>query len=321
MKPKLEETLKEAYVYGIDLGSNTLRAVSYDCQRGEFVAEYEKIVRTADGLIEHKKILEATKRRIINAILEAKKNLGFKNGSIKAVATEALRRASNREEIVCAIKEESGISFEVIDGEEEARLSLLAVRRRLKRLGIEDESFVMVDIGGGSTEIIFQTQKEVISRSFPLGIVTLSQEAKRWEAIPSLISKYLPAIEEFIKERRSYSRGIERFVATAGTPTTVAALKLGMDYESYDRNRVNGARLNRLDLRQSLDRLLAMTPKERQRAVGVGRDDLIASGILIFEAIFDLLEARECIVIDDGLREGAALSLCEERKRPQQALR
>ncbi len=306
-------TPHSSFAIGIDLGSNTLRVVKRNCESGEFVAEYEKIVRTADGLQRSSRISDAAVDRIVQALKEAGERIGFEGGVLRAVTTEAMRRASNRNAVLKRIEEETGVAFELIDGEEEAALTLLAVGRRLESLSEMNDSFVLVDIGGGSTELIFRYPDETISRSFSLGIVTLSQEAGSWEKVGELLPQKLPPLRDFVEAVYGKHGRIQSFVATAGTPTTVAALKLGMDYRTYDAKRVNGTRLKRNELVIYLQKLLAMDKAEREKAVGVGRDDLIAAGILIFEALFDLLGFEECIVIDDGLREGVAISLCEMR--------
>jgi len=305
-------TVHASLSIGIDLGSNTLRVVKRDCESGEFVAEYEKIVRTADGLQQSGRISDAAVERIVQALKEAKERIGFQGSALRAVTTEAMRRATNRDAVLKRIEEETGVAFEIIDGEEEAALTLSAVGRRLESLSEASDSFVLVDIGGGSTELIFRYPDETITRSFPLGIVTLSQEAGSWERVGELLPRKLPPLRDFVEAVYGKHGRVRSFVATAGTPTTVAALKLGMDYRSYDAKRVNGTRLQRNELEIYLHRLLAMDKAEREKAVGVGRDDLIAAGILIFEALFDLLGFEECIVIDDGLREGVAISLCSE---------
>ncbi|WP_457602713.1 Ppx/GppA phosphatase family protein [Nitratifractor sp.] len=296
---------------GIDLGSNTLRGVKLDCASGDFVAEYEKIVRTADGLVESGRISEAAVERIVAGLKELREALGFDEAAVRAVTTEAMRRASNREEVLRRIEEKSGVRFEIIDAEEEACLTLLAVERRLERLGELADSFVLADIGGGSTELIFRTPRETFSRSFELGIVTLSQEAGSWERVPEVLERKISPLREYVSALYSSVGRPAHFVATAGTPTTVAAMKLGMNYANYDGRRINGTVLRKEELRGALERLLAMSPKERRIAVGVGRDDLIAAGIMIFEALYDLLGFEECSVIDDGLREGVALAFCE----------
>jgi len=298
---------------GIDLGSNTLRVVKRDCETGEFVAEYEKIVRTADGLQESGRIGDGAVDRIVQALREAKEKIGFDGSMLRAVTTEAMRRASNRREVLRQIEAKTGIRFEIIEGDEEAALTLLAVERRLTSLSESGDSFVLVDIGGGSTELIFRYPDGTISRSFPLGIVTLSQEAESLEKVGKLLPQKLPPLRDFVEAVYHEHGRVRSFVAPAGTPTTVAALKLGMNYRSYNAKRINGIRLQRNELEIHLQKLLAMEKAEREEAVGVGRDDLIAAGILIFEALFDLLGFDECIVIDDGLREGLAISLCEMR--------
>ena len=298
------------YVIGIDLGSNTLRVAKFDCKSGEFVAEYEKIVRTAEGLNESKRVSQEALNRILQALSEAKSIIDFDGAKIRAVTTEAMRQASNKEEILSQIETKSGVSFEIISANEEAQLTLLAVKERLKELTKEEDSFVLIDIGGGSTELIFVYPQKVIIKSFKLGILTLSQEAKGWENIKNTLPKKLPPIEKFVDEIYKTDSKVKSFISTAGTPTTLAALKLGMDYESYDAKRINGTSIKRQELAIFLNQLLHMPIEQRQKAVGVGREDLILAGILIFEALFDLLAFEESIVIDDGLREGVARSLC-----------
>jgi len=100
------------------------------------------------------------------------------------------------------------------------------------------------------------------------------------------------------------------FVATAGTPTTVASMKLGFNYETYDANKINGTILLKNDLDFYLKKLLDMPFDKREIAVGTGRSDLIAAGILIYKQLYTLLDFNECVVVDDGLREGVALQSC-----------
>ena len=296
----------------VDLGSNTFRVVRYDCEKMEPLARFEKIVRTADGLVESGCIAEEAVERIIKAAKEAKERIGFEP-PVVAVTTEAIRRAKNASEVLERIEEATGIAFRVIDGEEEATLTLLAVRTRLQKLKMENEHFVLVDIGGGSTEILFYQKSEVLSKSFPLGIVTIAQRYRSLKRIEAALPKESEAMDRFVQEAKVEGFKPALFVATAGTPTTVAAMKLGMDYETYDPDRVNGTVLGRDDLQIQLQRLLALDPKARQKLVGVGREDLIAAGILIFDRMYEILGFSEATVIDDGLREGVAVAACRER--------
>ncbi len=300
--------MKRSSVVAIDLGSNTFRGVEMDCKSLEPIAVYEKIVKTADGLHESGKISDEAVERIIEAADEAKRVFNF-NNLVVAVTTEAVRRASNAKDVISRIKRETGIEFRTISGDVEASLTLLAVKKRLEKIGFKSESFVMVDIGGGSTEILFFDNGDFESRSFKVGIVTVAQKYKSLKKIEQEMPNLTLRMREFVEEKIAEKRP-KVFVATAGTPTTVAAMKLGLTYHTYDPMKINGTRVELKDLKVQLERLLGLDEKRRQELVGVGREDLIAAGILIYEAIFSILGFDESIVVDDGLREGVAIAAC-----------
>ncbi len=298
----------------IDLGSNTLRVVRLDCQSGLFGASFDKIVKTADGLVQTGMISLEAVERVVSAIDETKQLINFSAEQIYAVTTEAIRRASNSTEVLAQIKKETGISFEIISGEKEAALTLSAVEYRLKQLKRDHDlsSFVLVDIGGGSTELIFRYPDQTLTQSFPVGIVTVAQEYETLDRIDLALPVLMEKMMHFSQSVVSQHGTIDTFVATAGTPTTVAAMKLKQTYATYNPALINGTSLGVQELDYYLKMLLAMPFEEREVMVGVGRSDLIAAGILIFRQLFILLGMKECIVIDDGLREGVALEKCRE---------
>lgn len=303
----------EEFVAAIDLGSNTLRVTKLDFQSGRFVAAYEKIVKTTDmlertGVIHHEAV-----DRVIYAIKEAQKNIDFSAAVIKAVTTEAIRRALNSDDVLARIKKETGVSFEIISGEKEARLTLLAVKHRLEKLHLAANDFVLVDIGGGSTELIFRYADETLSKSFPVGIVTIAQRYEALADIEAALPKEMLDMQKYCAEVYAAKGRTEAFIATAGTSTTVAAMKLGQTYESYDARKINGTSLKQDELDIYLKKLLSMPFAEREIMVGTGRSDLIAAGILIFKQIYSIAEFDSCIVIDDGLREGVALECCSQK--------
>ena len=295
----------------IDLGSNTLRVLEYDCKSKRATAEFEKIVKTADKLASTGVIDHTAVDRVIYAIKEAQACIDFQGQPVKAVTTEAVRRAMNAKEVLDRIAKETGVVFEIIDGEREAVLTLNAVKYRLQKLCFASEKFVLADIGGGSTEIIFIYNNRVFMKSFPVGIVTIAQEYKSLEAIETALPQVMLPMQMFVAEVYATQGNIETFVATAGTPTTLAAMKLGQCYATYDAGKINGATLKKDELTFYLEKLLAMPFEKREEMVGVGRSDLIAAGILIFRYLYVLLEKEECIVVDDGLREGVALESCQ----------
>jgi exopolyphosphatase/guanosine-5'-triphosphate,3'-diphosphate pyrophosphatase len=294
----------------IDLGSNTLRVLEYECTTGEQLFSYEKVVRTADGLVEHGIVNNEAIERVVAAIHEAQAQIDFSSSVIKAVTTEAVRRAENAENILLQIKEHTGVEFDIISGEEEARLTLLAVKHRLSKLDHDPDHFVVVDIGGGSTELIFHYDNKTISKSFPIGIVTIAQTYGTLERIEKALPQEMSQMQLFCSQVYEKSGKINAFVATAGTPTTVASMKLGLTYETYDASKINGTSLEVCELDIYLRKLLSMPLEEREITVGTGRSDLIAAGILIYKQLFSILGFGSCVVIDDGLREGVAIDIC-----------
>lgn len=295
----------------IDLGSNSLRMIQVDCSTHKFIAEYEKVVKTAELLHSDGIISEGAQQRILEGFEEAQTILDFESHECVAVTTEAMRRASNAEEVLERIHEKTGVMFEVIGGHKEAEFTLLAVDQRLDALGFRG-SFLLIDIGGGSTEIIFKKGNLSESKSFPVGIVTMASKYPLRKDLDRHLFNELSEIAEYVQDYYNKEGKPDFFVATAGTPTTIASFLQGMTYDSYDKNRINGSTLNAFDCVKALDALLDLSFDERARYVGVGREDLIISGIMIYEAFFNLLGFESSVIIDDGLREGLAISSCKK---------
>jgi len=295
----------------IDLGSNTIRAIEIECITLKKVSEYEKIVKTADKLHKTGYISDEAVERILKAIDEMRGKLNLESGVI-AVTTEAIRRAENGQDVIDFIKQVTGIEFQIIDGKKEAYYTLLAVVNRLKKLNFKAKSFILVDIGGGSTELIFFNDNSVSVKSFPIGIVTTAQKYRTKENIIANLPLEMDEMKVFIDDYYKVAEKPDMFVSTAGTPTTVAAMKLGMNYKTYNAERVNGVYLQKEDLEEQMKHLLSLDKKSRQELVGVGREDLIVAGILIFEHLYDLLGFDRACVVDDGLREGVAIAKCKE---------
>ncbi len=293
-----------------DLGSNTLRIVELDCKSGHRIKEFERMVKTADGLHESGMINEQATKRIITAIHEAKAM--FDLSSAYAVTTAAVRMASNGTEVLAKIKEETGVDFIMIDSNEEAMLTSLAVEWRLGHLGLHHDNYMLMDLGGGSTEIIFNIEGKKRTASFEVGIVTMAQKYGSAKEVEKNLESELLEIKKYIKNSYKTLQKPLTFVATAGTPTTIAAFKEGLDYAHYDVEKVNGKSVSVWDLDKALNRLMAMDVKERERWVGVGRDELIVAGVLIVKSLMKGAGFDEMLVIDDGLREGLALQKCQE---------
>lgn len=290
----------------IDLGSNTIRFIEFDGVH--WGKSFESVVRTAEGIRQSGKISDAALDRIVKAIETAKTELDFDHNEIFGCTTAAMRLSSNQQEALAEISNRTGVNFTVIDAGREADLTLAAVKNRLEVLALPHERFVLVDIGGGSTEFIAVTENAHRSISIDLGIVTLSESTATLADMQNELETFKQTANEFLGEGNHGT-----LVLTAGTPTTIAAYLAGMDYETYDPERINGAHLSLDDCRRVYDELLGMDEAQRTRYVGVGREQLIIAGILMVCVVYEALNTHDAIVVDDGLREGIALEFYRPR--------
>lgn len=297
------------FVTAIDLGSNSFRVLNYDFSNNKILNDYHEVVGMADGLIDTGKISPEAQERVINAIKTASKQLEFNPKDAIAVTTAAMRYASNNQEVLKNFQEQTGINFKIIEPEEEARLTLLAIEYALKREGINSEKFIVLDIGGGSTEVIIYNHGKVHAQSFPFGIVTLTQKYDSTEGVKEELLEQKKSIVNYLEHTQEDLKECT-FISTAGTPTTVAAVKLGLDAYAYDRDLVNGTIVNFDDLKDVLTMFKNKPFEELSRLVGKGRVEFIEVGILIFQTMFEALGQQESIVFDDGLREGVAIDYC-----------
>lgn len=284
-----------------DLGSNTIRFVEIDCKTRERIKEFEKIVKTAEILSSKGIISTSAIERIISAINEAKDIFDFSKG-IYAVATEAIRKAKNGKNVIEQIFKQTGLKIEIISGDRELFYTNYAVKKICK---VDD--YILVDIGGGSTEVSFVNKDKIVGKSFELGIVTIV-EKYGLENLYKEIDNKSYEIKEFFKNYHIP----KNFIATAGTPTTIAAYIKKMDYNNYNYKEINNTILTKKEILRVKEELLKMDTDERVKWVGVGREDLIIAGIDIFLSLLELFDFESCVVVDEGLREGVALYRCDK---------
>lgn len=297
----------EKEVVSIDLGSNSFRVLKFDCENFKIISHHHQVVGLADGLVNTGNISNEAIQRVVDAIINTSKELNFDPKTAVCVTTAAARKAKNSAFVLDFIKENSGADFKVIDSQEEARLTLLAVKYALKREKIDSENFILLDIGGGSTEIVINTKEDFISKSFDFGIVTMTQKSLKEGFLEDDLNLRKQEIKEFLDSLNLDLKDYI-FTATAGTPTTIAAVKLGIDYINYDSSKVNGAKLNRQDLEDSLNMLKKSSIEDITRLVGLGRVEFMEVGTYIYKMFFEALNKEESIVFDDGLREGVAIN-------------
>jgi exopolyphosphatase/guanosine-5'-triphosphate,3'-diphosphate pyrophosphatase len=284
----------------IDLGSNSIRVLKYSCKKSTTIGEFERTVSTADGINTTQEISKDAIDRVIKAIDDSIELLNYNPKKAIAYTTAALRIAKNSKYVLEYIQKHTGVKFEIIDGQTEANL---ATKKAILREGLYQDKFIAIDIGGGSTEMIIHSKKDIVTKSFDIGLVTLTQSSNK----NNIIDKLKKDIKSFISNIDTTKYIL---ISTAGTPTTIAALKLGLNYRTYDKNLINGTKITKKDIKHFRDYLKSLSPKKLDKTVGQNRGIFIDAGFEILYTIYQVLSKTSSIVVDDGLREGIAYSYC-----------
>jgi len=300
-------------IISIDLGSNSFRVLKYDGKYHKILDEYHQVVGLADGLIKTGIISKEAQQRVVKALETASKKMDFNIKDAVCVTTEAMRKAKNSKEVLEYLKKQTGAKFNIITSNEEAELTLLAVKYALKRENIKTNKFMLLDIGGGSTELVINKDKEFFTESFDFGVVTMSQKNIQNSYLENDLNNKKLEIEKFLS-KIDFDLKNFLFIATAGTPTTLAALKLGISYFNYDKNLVNGTKIYYKDLEDSLNILKTKSLEEATELVGKGRVEFMEVGTYIYKMFFEVLDKDVSIVFDDGLREGVAIDFALKSK-------
>ena len=288
----------------IDIGTNTtLLLVARSGPAVEVLEERAEITRLGRGIGRQGALDGEAIARTLAALRDFAAVARRHGARIAAVGTEALRRASNAAAFLGPAAEILGTEIEVIDGEREAALTFRAVVASFPDL--RAGPLVVVDIGGGSTEIVLASGGDVQFRtSLPLGSVRLTEAfirhdpptAAEQEAIAQAIDTAIAAVP--------FARPAAPLVGVAGTVTSLAAMAQSL--ASYDPARVHGYRLSRRDLGGEIARLAAATQAERERMTGLDprRADVILAGALILDRVAAAAGVDEVRVSDRGIRWG-----------------
>lgn len=296
----------------LDIGSNTVRMLIGSCADGVLHPSlYERrITRLGGGFTAAHGLSPAAMTRTVNALKDYSAILeNYQAQLLRAVGTAALRRAVNRQEFIEQVWQQTGMRIEVIDGDEEARLTAVGV---LSVISPQPENVVIFDIGGGSTEIICINEGRICAQqSFPLGVVRLAEEysdhAQRQHAIEATLMDYCSSLQHTF----SSSEPLE-LIGTAGTMTTLAAMDLKLTH--YDHTVINNHRLSVAWMTTLYHQLESLSAAEREQLPGMeqGRGDLILPGLQLATTIAKAFEITQLKVADAGLLEGTFLDACRD---------
>jgi exopolyphosphatase/guanosine-5'-triphosphate,3'-diphosphate pyrophosphatase len=314
----------------LDLGTNNCRLlIATPTQAGFRVVEaYSRIVRLGEGLSQSGRLSEAAMDRAMAALkVSAEKVRRRRVVRLRAIATQACRIAENGKAFIERVAEETGLQLQIISPQEEARLSVAGCLNLLDRSA---EAALVVDVGGGSTELSWVDLAAAPPEgmpplkawlSIPIGVVTLAEKfpegdhgTEAWfREMVECVKAEIAAFERAEPMRELFQGDRAHLIGTSGAITSLAGLHL--DLPRYDRSRVDGIWMSRGECDAAAARLLALNPRERaeQPCIGPDRADLVLAGAAILQAVQEVWPCTRVRVADRGLREGILLSLMSDR--------
>lgn len=295
-------------VAALDLGSNTSLMLIAEVENQKVkkvILDASRITRLGQGVHESRCFHAEALVRMEECFKEYRQQMDFhKVDKVVAVATSAARDVSNRDEFL-ALGQRFGIPIQVIEGAQEAELTYWGAISDLPDKGPR----AVIDVGGGSTEIIGQVEGVVRGCSIDVGSVRLTELFVSEHPISDIeLSKMHHYVEqELYKNRDALPVGaIQEVVAVAGTPTTLAAMESG---QVYDEGLVHCSELSVKRIYAWRDRLAKMSVSERQKLAGMEpkRADVIVAGSSILAAVATALGVKTLRVSTRGVRYGAAM--------------
>jgi exopolyphosphatase/guanosine-5'-triphosphate,3'-diphosphate pyrophosphatase len=331
-QPSLERVRSPPPAFAaLDLGTNNCRLlIGAPAGDGFRVLDsFSRIVRLGEGLQNSGRLSQCAMDRAMAALHGCAARLSRRPlRGLRAIATEACRRADNGAEFLARVRLETGLPIDVISSREEAELAVESCAPLLRRDG---RRALLFDIGGGSTELAWVRLPPdgappvlIGYLSLPLGVVTLAErcgsagfDCDGFDAMVADVTRHIAPFERIHCIGHEIRQGGVFLLGTSGTVTTLAGLAL--ELPRYSRPRVDGAVLTREETSAAVERLREMGRDglAAHPCVGPERADFVLPGCAIFAAIQRMWPAPDVVVADRGLREGILLRMMRaERSRP-----
>ena len=299
-------------VAAIDCGTNSIRLLIADIDGSNFREIYRtmEIVRLGQGVDQNKAFHPDAIARTLAAVDLFAQEISKRGVEhIRFCATSATRDATNRELFIDGVKKRLGVEPEVISGEEEARLSFIGATKEFAQ---SDAPFLVVDIGGGSTEFVYGHSDVEFAKSVNIGCVRMTERN---------IHSDPPKTEEIENARRDIQEAIavaasvvpitqaKTLIAVAGTATSVAASALNL--EIYDRQLIHLSHVSAEQTHHVAITFAAMNAEERSHVgfLHPGRADVFAAGSLVLSEIMKATGAKEFVASEADILDGIAWSL------------
>ncbi|MGW0933198.1 Ppx/GppA phosphatase family protein [Streptomyces sp. NPDC002644] len=312
-------------VAAVDCGTNSIRLLVADCDPATgTLTDLDRrmtVVRLGQGVDRTGRLAPDALERTFAACREYAAVIG-KHGAerIRFVATSASRDAENRDEFVAGVLDILGVEPEVITGDQEAEFSFTGATRELAGRTDLEKPFLVVDIGGGSTEFVVGDDQVRAARSVDVGCVRMTErhlvdggavvDPPTEERIAAIRADVEAALD--LAERTVPLREARTLVGLAGSVTSVSAI--AQDLPEYDSRAIHHSRVGYERVREITGRLLRSTHAERSEIPSLhpGRVDVIGAGALVLQAIMERIGAEEVVVSEHDILDGIAYKTAED---------
>ena len=321
----------------LDLGTNNCRLLIARASGDSFkvIDSYSRAVRLGHGLASSGKLSQESMDAAVEALgVCAKKMKSRKVKRWRCIATEACRKADNCQEFLDRVKSETGINLEIISPRVESRLAVMGC---LNLIDMTKDVALVIDIGGGSTELSWvdvrrlRDEKDNIRvhrppisawASLPVGVVTLSEmvpeHSDRDTWYSDMKAKVIEAIQEQGCETRftkAFKEGKGHLIGTSGTITSLAGIHLKLPY--YQRDKIDGLWLRSVDAVNVARHMASLSPEGRaeEPCIGTDRSRLLVAGCAITDVICEMWPSKMIRVADRGLREGMLMGLMKQSQK------
>jgi exopolyphosphatase/guanosine-5'-triphosphate,3'-diphosphate pyrophosphatase len=303
-------------VAAVDCGTNSTRLLVVTTT-GEAVAREMRITRLGAGVDAARRLRPDAIARTLDVLKEYRAIMDVERvGAARLVATSAVRDATNRQSFLEPASEIVGVPAELLSGKEEGQLSYAGATAELAPL---DGQTVVIDIGGGSTEIVTVVGGDLAAVSLDIGCVRLTERFLPGDPPPE--DQVVAAVRAIERELDRAARQIpsleslgsrDRLVGLAGTVSTLASLELGLT--DYERERLHHSLLSRRAVERWCDVLGSERVEERaeRAAIPEGRQDVIFGGALVLRECMRRFGFAECIVSESDILDGMVLSISSD---------
>ncbi len=309
--------MKSNRLAALDIGTNSIRCiiVEADQQGGFKVLDDEKsTVRLGEQLAATGTIAPQAVARAQEAMIRFSKLIkGMNVAAVEAIATSAVRRATNGEEVVATLARDLGAPIRVISGIEEAELAMASAQRHFD---MEYKRYAVFDIGGGSLEITTALGSHIEEcYSLDLGAVVMTEQFIRHDPVSVQdIRKLQRHVRETLKASLKEKLQLQTLVGSGGTVTALGAMAMTARGASYAS--IHGYEVLRSEVVHLLSMLIRKDIKERRMVAGLNADraDIIVAGLAVVEEMMDFFGANQLLINERGIREGLIVRAMEKHK-------